>query len=43
MKKSMMNNRFGFKQMINQFDAATRVVYKANKDQEDTKKANDQR
>ncbi len=34
----MMNNRFGFREIIAQFDNATNVVYKSNKDDDDSKK-----
>ena len=38
MKKSMMNNRFGFPEVIAQFDNAASIVYKSNKDDDDSKK-----
>ena len=37
MKKNMMNNRFGFKELIVQFDNAANTIIKLNKDDEDVK------
>ena len=37
MGKCMMNNRFGFREIIAQFDAAAIIEYKQNKDDEDNK------
>ncbi len=33
-----MNNRFGFPEVIAQFDNAASIVYKSNKDDDDSKK-----
>jgi hypothetical protein len=38
MGKCMMNNRFGFREIIAQFDAAARIEYKSNKDDEENKR-----
>jgi len=39
MGKCMMNNRFGFREIIAQFDEAANIVYKGNKDDEENKRS----
>lgn len=39
MKKNMMNNRFGFREIIAQFDNAANTIIKLNKDDEEMKQS----